>query len=80
MLSDNARKLLRILWSLNQHNARPLDYLNLLRMSQRDMETIMDALTELQQSDYIEWDREAGVARVIYAFEPGPNNWRNKYR
>ncbi|WP_020615710.1 hypothetical protein [Paenibacillus daejeonensis] len=80
MLSDHARKLLRILFNCNRHDSTKMDYLLLLQMSQRDLETIMDALTELQQADYIEWDREAGVARVIYAFEPGPNNWRNKYR
>ncbi|WP_020621158.1 hypothetical protein [Paenibacillus daejeonensis] len=74
MLSDNARKLLRVLFNSNRHDPAKMDYLELLRMSQRDMETIMDALAELQQSDYIEWDRDAGVARVIYAFEPCPNN------
>ncbi len=60
MLSDNGRKLLRILWSCNQHHIARIDYLELLRMSQRDLETIMTALAELQESGIIEWIERPG--------------------
>ena len=79
MLSDNARKLLRVLFNSNRHDPAKMDYLELLRMSQRDLETIMDALAELQAEGYIDWDREAGAAKVLQAFERDPKYWRNKY-
>lgn len=80
MLSDSARKLLRILWSLGRHEPARLDFPALCRMSQRKRGVVMVALAELERAGYIEWERAAEVAKVLQAHEMDPNVWRYKYR
>lgn len=67
MLSDNARKLLRILWSTYGDKRVKVDMRLMIARSQRNEKQIRAALNELKDHDHI--ILEEGMVQVIEPWE-----------
>ncbi|MGO4371969.1 hypothetical protein AB4Z21_14490 [Paenibacillus sp. MCAF20] len=76
MLSDDARKVLAVLWSLNRYGEFKVDMKELRRKSQRTEPQVRDALNELYKEGYLLWDKLNGIFRLLYSSELEKRSWK----